>query len=152
MKPKRWLNVLVEVLIVVGMLGGAALAVYLVTLIPQVAAAWAENGRPPQGAFVTGGLAILFLVGGEYIGANLFCMMRSLGKDPFVMRNVLLLRRMGTAALCITACGLLTLAFGGVPLAVVSSLPIGMCGLFSLVLSNVFETAVLAKQENDLTV
>ena len=48
--------------------------------------------------------------------------------------------------------GLLTLLLHPVPLMVLSSLPVGMCGLFSFVLSGVFAKAVAYKQENDLTV
>lgn len=59
---------------------------------------------------------------------------------------------MGFTALAVMVCGLLTIAFWPVPLAVLAALPIGMCGLFSLVLSDVFQRAVVFKQENDLTV
>jgi len=78
--------------------------------------------------------------------------MRSVDCDPFVQKNVLALRYMGFTAIGISVCGLLTLFLHPVPLAVVAALPIGMCGLFSLVLSQVFDKAVRIKQENDLTV
>jgi hypothetical protein len=79
-------------------------------------------------------------------------MMRTLGADPFVEKNVVALRRMGIVALGIAMLGLSTLLLHPVPLAVVAALPVAMCGLFSLVLSGVFEQAVAYKRENDLTV
>lgn len=102
--------------------------------------------------YIASGLAVLCVVGCEYIAYVLYRMMCSLEGDPFVAANVVALRRMGFAALAVMGCGLLTLVFWPVPLAVLAALPIGMCGLFSLVLSGVFARAVAFKEENDLTV
>lgn len=144
---------LVQGLIVAGMgIGG-----FLIAFI-------AANGRlfgwPPLVAnihgdlriYASGAIAILCITGCEYIAFLLYRMMRTLSKDPFVKSNVTALRKMGFAALAICLMCLATLLLIPVPLAAVAALPIGMCGLFSLVLSHVFADAVAYKEENDLTI
>ena len=108
-----------------------------------------DSGRIPSGILFS--LAIL---GCEYIAFTLYQMMGTLGRDrdPFVDRNTRALKHMGFAALAVSLLCLGTLLFTPVLLAVVAALPIGMCGLFSLVLSGVFAQAVAYKEENDLTI
>lgn len=150
--PKR-LNLLVRVLIVMGMLLGLALGVYATTLVVSEFVHWWDGGGMQRWQLAASYAAmVLSLAGAEYIGLTLYRMMQTLESDPFVEWNVAAFRRMGITALCITALCLLTLVFWPVPLAVLASLPIGMCGLFSIVLSRVFARAVAYKQENDLTV
>ncbi len=136
-----------------GMLAGVALAIDLyVVEMPIVIDFFAEENKPATFAVLAGIIASICFVGAEYIAYTLFCMMHTLGADPFVEKNVVALRRMGIVALGIAALGLSTLLLHPVPLAVVAALPVAMCGLFSLVLSGVFEKAVAYKRENDLTV
>ena len=140
-------------LIVLGMLLGAALMVYLaVEVMPWTARFFVAEGRPKAFTWIAGALAVLFILGGEYIAWVLLSMMKTLSGDPFVMENVKALRIMGVAAFAMTGMGLATLLLHPVPLMVLSSLPVGMCGLFSMVLSGVFQKAVAYKQENDLTI
>ena len=148
-----FLNRFVQIGIVIGMLMGVGLLYYVYSAtLPMVADFFALEGKPSAFAAISGVIATLCLLGGEYIAFTLFCMMRTLESDPFVQKNVDALKRMGFAALIIALLGISTLLLYPVPLAVVSALPVAMCGLISLVLSRVFAQAVAYKQENDLTV
>jgi hypothetical protein len=148
-----FLNRFVQVCIVLGMIAGVGLLIDLyVVEMPIVVDFFAAENQPAAFAVLAGVIASICLVGAEYIAYTLLCMMRTLGADPFVETNVVALRRMGIVALGIAVLGLSTLLLHPVPLAVIAALPVAMCGLFSLVLSGVFEKAVAYKRENDLTV
>ena len=152
-KNSRILNLFVQVCVIIGMLAGVALLVTIYTIeMPIVTDFFTLEGKPLWFATLSGVIASLCILGGEYIAFTLFCMMGTLERDPFVQKNVNALRRMGIVALVIALLGLSTLLLHPVPLAVVAALPVAMCGLFSLVLSRVFAQAVAYKQENDLTV
>ena len=154
MKQKiHLLNRFVQVCIVIGMLAGIALIVDIYAVeMPIVTDFFVREGKPAFYAVLSGIIASLCLLGGEYIALTLFGMMNTLNSDPFVERNVRALRHMGIVALVIALLGLGTLLLHPVPLAVIAALPVAMCGLFSVVLSRVFAEAVAYKQENDLTV
>lgn len=100
--------------------------------------------------------SIVFMIAGVFVWLILYelrCMLKSvLFKDPFILRNVQALKRMGIYAFFITICMLVTLLcylnFSTFLLAVVFFI----AGLFSLVLSIVFQEAVFYKKENDLTI
>ncbi len=152
-KNSRFLNRFVQVCIVLGMIAGIALLVDIYAVeMPIVTDFFTLEGKPQSYAILSGVIASLCILGGEYIALMLFCMMGTLDRDPFVQKNVNALRRMGLTALVIALLGLSTLLLHPVPLAVIAALPVAMCGLFSLVLSRVFAQAVAFKQENDLTV
>ena len=152
-KSNRFLNRFVQACIVLGMLAGAALILEIyVYEMPVVVDFFRQEGKPESFAIISGMIASLCILGGEYIAVTLVCMMGTLDRDPFVQKNVNALRRMGIAALVIALLGLSTLFLHPVPLAVIAALPVAMCGLFSLVLSRVFAQAVAFKLENDLTV
>ena len=152
-QSSKFLNLFVQICIVIGMLLGVALivAIYGVEM-PIVVDFFAKEGKPVWYAVASGVIATLCILGAEYIAFTLFCMMRTLERDPFVQRNVDALRHIGLMALAVAVLGLSTLLLHPVPLAVIAALPVAMCGLFSLVLSRVFAQAVAYKQENDLTV
>ena len=148
-----FLNRFVQIGIAIGMLMGVGLLYYVYSAtLPMVADFFALEGKPSAFAAISGVIATLCLLGGEYIAFTLFCMMRTLESDPFVQKNVDALKRMGFAALAVALLGISTLLLHPVPLAVIAAVPVAMCGLFSLVLSRVFAQAVAYKQENDLTV
>jgi len=150
---RKALNQFVKICLVLGMLAGAGLLLFLYAEIwPVVFEFFAREGKPHLFAALAMAIGTLCVVGAEYIAFELMRMMRTLDGDPFVVRNVRALRRMGLVALGIALMGLSTLLLHPVPLAVIAALPVAMCGLFSLVLANVFEQAVAYKQENDLTV
>jgi len=152
-KSNRFLNLFVQVGIVIGILAGIALIVEIYLLeMPVIVDFFAKEGKPAWFPVLSGIIATLCILGGEFIAVTLFCMMRTLESDPFVQKNVNALRRMGLTALVIALLGLSTLLLHPVPLAVIAALPVAMCGLFSLVLSRVFAQAVAYKLENDLTV
>lgn len=151
---KNGLNLLVKGLIAVGTAAGLFLS-YL--LLSEMGAAVDRlsvelYGNHALTAF-TLTLGILFVIGAVAIAVTLFLMMCSLENDPFVMKNVKALRFMGFVALGMAACCIL---FAFVPaqaiLVIFAGCGVGLCGLFSLVLSRVFARAVAFKQENDLTV
>ena len=152
-QSSRILNRFVQGCVVIGMLAGAALLleIYVVEM-PAVVDFFRQEGKPESFAILSGVIASLCILGGEYIAVTLFCMMGTHSRDPFVQKNVNALRRMGIAALIIAVMGLSTMLLHPVPLAVIAALPVAMCGLFSLVLSRVFAQAVAFKLENDLTV
>ena len=152
-KDSRFLNLFVQAGILIGMVSGVLLLVSILWVeMPVVSDFFAREGKPQIYAILSGIIATLCILGGEFIAVTLFCMMRTLEKEPFVQKNVNALRRMGLTALVIALLGLSTLLLHPVPLAVIAALPVAMCGLFSLVLSRVFAQAVAYKLENDLTV
>lgn len=75
-----------------------------------------------------------------------------LKEDPFVRENVRSLKRMGGSSFCIAIMMLTRLFFVITPAALVLVAVFTIAGLFSLVLSQVFDQAVTYKQENDLTI
>ncbi len=99
-------------------------------------------------------LVFLMLVGaaGLYILFELIRLFRTLGGDPFVMRNVKALKRMGISAFVVTALFILKCAVFFTPMTLVCVLIILLLGLFAFVLANLFEKAVEYKLENELTI
>jgi hypothetical protein len=73
-------------------------------------------------------------------------------EDPFIRENVKSLKRMGVSAFIITGAMAVRLFFVITPAALVLVAVFTIAGLFSLVLSLVFDQAVTFKQENDLTI
>ncbi len=72
--------------------------------------------------------------------------------DAFVMENVESLKRMARCSFAIAAFSILRLLYAPTPATVVVVLVFFIAGLFSLVLSQVFEKAIRYKEENDLTI
>jgi hypothetical protein len=72
--------------------------------------------------------------------------------DPFVKGNVISLKRMGMCSFIISLSMVVRLIFVVTPAALVLVAVFLIAGLFSLVLSLVFEQAVIYKEENDLTI
>jgi hypothetical protein len=73
-------------------------------------------------------------------------------ENPFVRENVVSLKKMGYYAFVIAAAMVVKLLFIVTPSTVVLFLVFIIAGLFSLVLSQVFDQAVTYKLENDLTI
>ncbi len=150
----RSLNQLVKILIVCGMVAGCFFScIILREMGMEVDRLSVERcGSHVLTCFAVG-LGLLFVAGAMVIAVTLLQMMRSLDQEPFVMKNVRALRRMGFVALGMAACCLLLLLLpANTIMAQLVGAAVGMCGLFSLVLAQVFERAVACKQENDLTV
>ena len=79
-------------------------------------------------------------------------MFKTLSDNPFTLRNVSALKRMGLSAVTITGLFAVKCALYFTPMSLVCAAAILLCGLFSFVLSGVFAEAVRCKQENDLTI
>lgn len=101
-------------------------------------------------------MLILFLISGIFailIIWELRSMFRTvLNGDCFVKENVRSLKRMGNDSFCIAAVSAVRLLIVITPATLVIILVFIIAGLFSKVLSNVFNQAVTYKLENDLTI
>ncbi len=99
---------------------------------------------------------VIFMIAGILALAILWelrSMFRTVMKgDPFVRENVRSLKRMGVSAFVISVAMAARLFFVITPAAMVLIAVFAIAGLFSLVLSQVFDQAVTYKQENDLTI
>lgn len=101
-------------------------------------------------------LCIIFIIAGIFALAILWELRRIfqtvIKGDPFVRENVRSLKRMGICAFAISLAMATRLFFVITPAALVLVAVFSIAGLFSLVLSQVFDQAVTYKQENDLTI
>ena len=101
-------------------------------------------------------MLILFLISGIFailIIWEVRSMFRTvLNGDCFVKENVRSLKRMGNDSFCIAAVSAVRLLIVITPATLVIILVFIIAGLFSKVLSNVFDQAVTYKLENDLTI
>lgn len=96
--------------------------------------------------FISGIFAILIIL-------ELRCIFRTvLNENCFVKENVQSLKRMGNYSFCIAAVSVFRLLIVITPATLVIILVFVIAGLFSKVLSNVFDQAVTYKLENDLTI
>lgn len=99
---------------------------------------------------------IIYMIAGIFALAivwNLRLIFRTvIREDPFIRENVTSLRRMGRCAFIIAALMTLKFIFVITPATIVLVIVFIIAGLFSLVLSQVFDQAVTYKQENDLTI
>jgi len=95
--------------------------------------------------YAAGAIAVWILV-------ELILVLRTLSRDPFIERNCRAFFRMGivalTAGLLFIASTLVAFTFATVICAIVMLL----CGMFALVLAEVFKKAIEYKHENDLTI
>jgi hypothetical protein len=99
---------------------------------------------------------IIFMVAGVFALIILWSLRNMfktvINENPFVRENVNSLKRMGICAFIIAIIMAIRLIFVITPAAAVLVLVFLVAGLFSLVLSQVFDQAVTYKQENDLTI
>ncbi|MBE5966078.1 MAG: DUF2975 domain-containing protein [Lachnospiraceae bacterium] len=99
---------------------------------------------------------VIFIFAGVFaliILWNLRKMFRTvIHENPFVRENVISLKRMGACAFVIAVLMAVRLFFVVTPAAFVLVAVFLIAGLFSIVLSHVFDQAVSYKQENDLTI
>jgi len=100
--------------------------------------------------------SIIFMLSGVFaliILWNLRKMFETvLRENPFVKENVVSLKHMGVCAFVIAALMAIRLLFIVTPAALVLVAVFLIAGLFSIVLSLVFDQAVTYKLENDLTI
>ena len=100
--------------------------------------------------------SIIFMLAGAFALAilrELRLMFRTvINENPFVKENVISLKRMGYCAFVIALFMATKLLLVVTPATLVLVLVFIIAGLFSIVLSQVFDQAVTYKQENDLTI
>ncbi len=101
-------------------------------------------------------MCIVFFVTGMasvYILGQLRNMFRTvLLEDCFVKENVISLKNMGIASIVVAVATAIRLFFVITPATLITIIIFAIAGLFSFVLSQVFEQAVTYKLENDLTI
>ena len=150
----KTLNRIVKICIVVGMGAGLAVSAFILGMMAGAVDALAVERYGSHTMTVLAlVLGILFVLGALSIAVTLYRMMCSLDGDPFVAENVAAFRRMGFTALGMELCCLLLLFMpANTIFAQLIGATVALCGLFSLVLSEVFAAAVAHKQELDLTV
>ncbi|TAH68171.1 MAG: DUF2975 domain-containing protein [Anaerolineaceae bacterium] len=99
---------------------------------------------------------IIFMIAGVFALAILrelcFMFRTVIKEDPFVRGNVISLRKMGYYAFVIALAMVAKLFFVITPATLILVLVFIIAGLFSQVLSQVFDQAVTYKLENDLTI
>lgn len=87
-----------------------------------------------------------------HILVELMFVMRTVQGDPFVLKNVYALFRMGATAELAALLFLIKSFLDFTPMTAVCALVMLLSGLFALVMAEVFKRAVAFKQENDLTI
>ena len=99
-------------------------------------------------------LAFLMTVAafGLWVVWELIQIMRSIPSDPFVIRNVVLLRRIGFLVMLISALFFLKCLYYVTFLTLACGFMFVICSLFTFTLCNLFKQAVSFKEENDLTI
>lgn len=73
-------------------------------------------------------------------------------RNPFIMENVKSLNRSGVACFIISAAYIVKIFFYNSVLTAIITMVFIICGLFSVVLAEVFRQAIEVKEENDLTI
>lgn len=100
-------------------------------------------------------ILIFLLVSGAgalWIIGELIAMLNTLKKDAFIMRNAKALKRIGIIAEAYMLLFLMKCIVFFTPMTAVCALVMLLCGLFALILSEIFKRAVQYKEENDLTI
>lgn len=88
----------------------------------------------------------------SYILFELIRVFRTLEREPFDMRNVRSLKRIGICGVGVAMLFAVKAVFFITPLTVICAFVLFICGLFAVVLSHVFADAVMYKQDHDLTI
>lgn len=89
---------------------------------------------------------------GLWIVLEMIWMLRSIPKDPFVVRNVRALNRIGVILLVLAVLFFAKCAVYVTFLTMGCGLLFIICGLFAFTLANLIRQAVAFKEENDLTI
>ena len=99
-------------------------------------------------------LTFLMAVGalGLWVVWELIQIMRSIPSDPFVIKNVVVLRRIGFLVLFISVLFFLKCIYYVTFLTLACGFMFIVCSLFAFTLCNLFKQAVAFKAENDLTI
>ena len=142
----RITKILIDAMFYMGIILTAGLY-FIISIYGRYNQAYAENII---------GMTVMFTIGGIFavlIVAELRKMFRSvLTDDCFVRANVVSLKKMGNYSFIIAFIAFLRMFLYLTPALLVVIVVFLICGLFSKVLSQVFEKAIDYKIENDLTI
>lgn len=100
-------------------------------------------------------IAVLMISGtmSVYVLWEIRCIFKTfVNANPFTQKNVSILRRIAVASFVIAATYIYKCVFWFTLATAIIVIIFGIAGLFCLVLADVFEQAVVYKEENDLTV
>ena len=100
-------------------------------------------------------LILLFLSGvcGVFIVNELKNIIKTINnKDPFVLKNVVSLKKMAIAAFIITGLFISKIIYANTIMTVATAITFFTMGIFSIILSEVFKQAVIYKEDNDFTI
>ncbi len=73
-------------------------------------------------------------------------------RNPFIRANVKSLNRIAVSCLLIAACYVIKIIFYNSFLTIIITMVFIITGFFSIILAEVFQQAVIVKEENDLTI
>ena len=73
-------------------------------------------------------------------------------RNPFIRANVKSLNRIAVSCLLIAACYIIKIIFYNSFLTIIITMVFIITGFFSIILAEVFQQAVIVKEENDLTI
>lgn len=73
-------------------------------------------------------------------------------RNPFIRENVKSLNRIAVSCLLIAACYIIKILFYNSFLTIIITMVFIITGFFSIILAEVFQQAVIVKEENDLTI
>ncbi len=73
-------------------------------------------------------------------------------RNPFIRANVKSLNRIAVSCLLIAACYIIKVIFYNSFLTIIITMVFIITGFFSIILAEVFQQAVIVKEENDLTI
>jgi len=96
--------------------------------------------------FITGILALLVV-------NEIRKLLKNINKrNPFIRDNVKSLNRIAVSCLLIAACYVIKIIFYNSFLTIIITMVFIITGFFSIILAEVFQQAVIVKEENDLTI
>jgi hypothetical protein len=95
---------------------------------------------------------LFFGAAGIWVILELIWMLRSIPRGPFIMRNVLALKRVGFIFLALGAEFFVKCFFYATFLTMLGCVIFLLGGMFAFTLANLFRQAVAYREENDLTI
>ena len=140
-----------RVFLMILMLGVLA-TLFLVYVIPSVGDLLSDNfGFPMHETFFYAFVSVSAVLA-LWVLSELYFVMLTVEKDPFILRNVQAFLRMGIAAELAGVLFFVKCFFYFTPMTLVVSVVMVLSGMFALVMHDVFDRAVRYKLENDLTI
>ena len=115
---------------------------------------WSMNGYVASSHYRRFVIAFLYVlgIGGIWMVGELIRIMHTVPSNPFVAKNVSSIRRIGCISLGLALLFVIKCILFFTPFTFICGVVLFICGLLSLVLTQVFSQALRFKQENDLTI